>query len=560
MDSISDDCGRTEGWGGRGNVREVCPGNMANSLDRLFVLVYDLAMRSDLGQAPAIADTYVDVVTGEVLSVDGDIDARFQAIVAEHAWFEAVRQVPPDERVDKLLAAPVGIDLMSELRLIDPNQLDSGQRLTYTHLWERCVAWVNDQAAASAAGFIDAIENPPENRMYTRFGHDVADEVCLDEVAIATGLSQNKAAMRILAGHLLAPSGVLADTGAALRAGRISWEVAVAFVDATFHLDDHIATAVQDRVLPRAIAVIDPDTGEGCWRDRSWAVRELRRALIAVDPDTIAKQRDRATAGRYVDLTFDFTSGTAYLTACLPAHQAMEIYDTLIALATRLRSDDETTNPDQRPRGWNAAMADALVETIRAAGQHLTDTGNLPSVQGKTRIDVGVIIDLPTLLGLADHPGEIRGYGPIDPHYARLLAAQADTWRRWVIEPVTGHLLDLGRTRYKPNQELRDSILAAYPKCSVPECDRHPHGLQVDHAIEWADDGPTSAANLHALCWADHQRKTNGDTRVTLNPDGTTTHTTRHGLTRSGESHWRSFAENLNLDRTVETDGEIPPF
>ena len=490
-----------------------------------------------------------------------EVLSRLDAMTADVIWHHSTKTEPPAERLGHLLSFPVGVELISELQSINADDLEPDQRLIYAHLWERCVGWVTDRAAASASGFIEAITDPPEDRMFTRAGVDIADEISLDEVSIATGLSTNKAATRILIGRAFAPEGPLADTGRALRDGRIAWDVACAFVDATTGMSDELAMAVQDRVLPRAVAVIDPDTGAGCWRTRAWAVRELRRAVITVDPDAAAKRREQAQQRRGVSISFDHANAMAWITAYLPAHEAMAAYDTLTALAATLRSTDTANDPDTRPRGWDTARADALIEIIRSAAEHLEATGALPSVHGHTRIDVGVIIDLPTLLNLADHPGELLGYGPIDPDYARILAAQADTWRRWVIEPVTGHLLDLGRSRYKPSQELRDYILAAYPECSKPECDRHNPGLEIDHVTEWHDDGPTSAANLHALCWRDHLAKTTRQTSVRLNPDGTVTHTTRHGLTRSSEPYWRTFADNITRDQDNTPDqDDTPPF
>jgi hypothetical protein len=90
-------------------------------------------------------------------------------------------------------------------------------------------------------------------------------------------------------------------------------------------------------------------------------------------------------------------------------------------------------------------------------------------------------IDLPTLLGLAEHPGEIPGYGIIPAPLARQLAADG-TWRRLVADPQTGHLIDCGRTRYRPTQQPTDYLLArerasAFPGSTVPSvrCD-------IDHA------------------------------------------------------------------------------
>ncbi len=85
--------------------------------------------------------------------------------------------------------------------------------------------------------------------------------------------------------------------------------------------------------------------------------------------------------------------------------------------------------------------------------------------------------------------------------------------------------------------------------------------------MAWHEDGPTSAANLHTLCWQDHLAKTNNHTRVRMNADGTITHTTRHGLTRTSEHYWRTYVDNLTNGRTTpaatsthEHDDDPPPF
>ena len=518
-------------------------------------------MSSTTTSAESVSLTYVDIMTGEPFVVDDDVDAAFDQIVAEHEWFDCVRLLPPDERVSLLCAAPVGMELMNQLRLIDPSMVDDEARLLLAQLWERCVGWVTDQAAQAAAVFIEAVTDPPEERAYHRRGVPVVAGVCLREIGVATGLSEAKAAMRILCGRALGPAGVLAETGKALRAGRISPDVAYAFVDATLSLTPDQARAVQDLVLPRAIAVIDPDTGQGCWRTRTWAVAALRRAVITVDPDAVTRRRHHATNRRHVDLTFEHDTGMAYLTAYLPAAEAVEIRHALDALAAALRhhdiarnnsGDDTTIGEFGRPRPWGAARTDALVTAIRAAVTALEATGGLPDSHGKPRIEVGVLIDLPTLTHLANHPGEILGYGPIDPDYARLLAANAGTWRRWTLDPVTGHLLDLGRTRYAPTQQLRDYLLAAYPHCTRPECHRPSIDTDLDHARPWHQGGTTAATNLHPLCRTDHVDKTTGWTQTTINPDHTITHTTRHGLTRTYEPAWKPHTDTL-------THGQAPP-
>jgi hypothetical protein len=226
---------------------------------------------------------------------------------------------------------------MRELRAINTDDLEPDQRLIHTHLWERCVGVGHRPGRGLRRRIHRRPHRPTRKRMFTRAGVDICDEISLDEVAITTGLSPTKASWRILTGRALAPDGPLAATGAALRAGRISWDVAAVFVEATLTLTDEQTRAVQDRVLPRAISVIHPETGAGCWRTRAWAVRELRRAILTIDPDAAAKRREEAHRRRGVTISFDHPNAMAWINAYLPAHEAMVVYDTLTAMATTLR-------------------------------------------------------------------------------------------------------------------------------------------------------------------------------------------------------------------------------
>lgn len=525
-------------------------------VDTRLVRLYDFRMSS----TPPLIDTlseqeWIDSLPAWDDDLEAQLEDEYARFIEERRFFNDLWQFPTGERLLLLRQAPPGPELIAELNQIDPKELDEPERLVLAHLWERCIGWTHARAAGVSASFADALEPPDSERPYTYMGEPVVTGAGLREIAVATGLSEAKTAMRVLAGRAFAPGARLAMTGFALTSGRISWEVASAFVDATLSLTDDQAREVEARVLPRAIAVIDPITGEGCWKTRAWAVQQLRRAVIAVDTDTITKQREAAQARRNISLRFEHDTGMAYLTAYLPAAEAIEMYNALTTMAEQQRRNDAATHPDERPRAWGTARVDTLIIAVRAALDSLAEAGELPVVHGRPRVELGVVIDLPTLLGMADHPAELLGYGPIDAEYARLLAADAEYWRRWVLEPVTGHLLDLGRTKYKPSQELRDYILAAYPECTKPECHRHSLFAQVDHAEEWHDDGPTSAANLHVLCQRDHTDKTTGWADARINPDGTVTHVTRNGLTRNSESYWKTMVDNITRDQD-----EQPPF
>ncbi|MEZ5117088.1 MAG: DUF222 domain-containing protein [Candidatus Nanopelagicales bacterium] len=111
---------------------------------------------------------------------------------------------------------------------------------------------------------------------------------------------------------------------------------------------------------------------------------------------------------------------------------------------------------------------------------------------------VGVVVDLATLLDLADAPGQLPGYGPIDPDLARALAGDAD-WVRWVSDPVTGHLLDEGTRRF-PGARLARFIQARDARCSHPGCGARSARCDVDHVPAYRDGGSTRADRLAATC------------------------------------------------------------
>ena len=114
----------------------------------------------------------------------------------------------------------------------------------------------------------------------------------------------------------------------------------------------------------------------------------------------------------------------------------------------------------------------------------------------------------------------LDGYGPITPRTAALLAADG-TWRRLVLDPLTGRPLDLGRRRYQPPQYLAETVRALKHTCSRPGCSRPAQECELDHAHEWHDGGVTSAANLQPLCKRCHRLKTVGLLGSHVNPDGT---------------------------------------
>ena len=128
-----------------------------------------------------------------------------------------------------------------------------------------------------------------------------------------------------------------------------------------------------------------------------------------------------------------------------------------------------------------------------------------------------MVIDLPTLLGLADRPGEIPGYGPIPAGAARAMAADGD-WVRWLVDPGTGALLDLGAERYRPSDRLRRFIAARDRRCGFPGCSTPADQCDCDHVVTFTRRGRTITINLGPLCRQHHNAKTHGGWTLAYDP------------------------------------------
>ena len=137
-------------------------------------------------------------------------------------------------------------------------------------------------------------------------------------------------------------------------------------------------------------------------------------------------------------------------------------------------------------------------------------TGPVTRPRLEARLDI--VVDLETLLSLGGGvAAEDSSEGLRD-----LLADEAVgvTMRRLVTDPMTGHLLDVGRRTYEIPDRLRAFIVARDGTCRFPGCQRQASRCQIDHAEPWGEGGETSISNLGALCVRHHQLKTHGGWRI----------------------------------------------
>ena len=157
-----------------------------------------------------------------------------------------------------------------------------------------------------------------------------------------------------------------------------------------------------------------------------------------------------------------------------------------------------------------------------------------PVTPGKPLIQI--VMSHSTLIGADDAPAELVGHGPIPADLAREIAVEG-VWRRLVTDPLSGTVLDYGRSTYHPPAGLADHVRARDVHCRFPLCRRRAAEAELDHIHAWADGGHTSENNLAACCLHHHKLKTHTGWKVQAHPDGRLTWTTPTGHRHTTTPH-----------------------
>lgn len=405
-------------------------------------------------------------------------------------------------------------------------------------------------------------------------------DVAGDELAVRLRITTRAGADLVRRGRAL--EGVLLATGQALAAGVIDAARARVIIDGLDHVPPEVAATVEDQVLGRApqrtVAQLRADVAKAliavdaeAAADRSrYRATQRRISRPRAHPDGIASMRIEGPAAdvlaldvalqaaaraakaagdeRTIDqLRFDALAGvahhalaTGHLTTAPRTSQASvqeptSTGDIDLPLATAhghrpsilitLPLDQllpATTGgcPPGTPPRPTAAGSTPAAGTAPLAGATAGAPPGSPATDDATWP--------PPLPGQRLHPDHVPlldGYGPIDPATARALAA-GGTWRRVVTDPLTGAVLDVGHTRYRPTQAMADHILARDRTCARPGCTHRATECQLDHTQEWNHHRPqrggrTAVTNLAPLCGRDHQVKTHGDFHLTQTGPGT---------------------------------------
>jgi hypothetical protein len=288
----------------------------------------------------------------------------------------------------------------------------------------------------------------------------------------------------------------LPGTLAALERGELDLRRARALADVTEPLTAEQCLVVEQRVLPRASSQTAPELRQSA-----------RRQVLKIDPEGAQRRHEQRNQVREVRVTPE-EDGMANLAVYCTATDAETAFAHVDALAHASRTEDDPRSLDQR-------RADAAIDLL--TGRACACGRNRGATSDQTRVHVTVPLN--TLLGTDDQPGELAGHGPIPAQLARELAADA-TWRRLVTDPLTGAVLDVGTTRYRPPAALAEYVRARDRRCRFPGCRRPGRQCDLDHSVPFPK-GPTSHTNLCCLCRRHHRLKTEGGWHVKLDPDGT---------------------------------------
>ncbi|NMN94769.1 DUF222 domain-containing protein [Nocardiaceae bacterium YC2-7] len=321
----------------------------------------------------------------------------------------------------------------------------------------------------------------------------------------------------------------LPRTRAAFAVGDIDFARAKVIADLLVNLDPDLVAELEKR-----LAGVAGSCNPAKLRERG------RRWIAAADPDGEKERRKRRTEDRDVRIR-GHQDGMSYLDGLLPAAGAQALAARLTELAKQVCAHDPRTFAQRRADGL-VALADGSEHLSCECGRD-DCTANTDATAGLARralIQVGVSLE--TLLGLADHPGFLAGYGAIDADLARSLAVDG-RWE-WIMAAVEKAVADSDTEtetaavtkmskddsaadaddpaddaealRYAWTAKVSGWVGARDGTCRFPGCVRPAVEADTDHVERYDHDDPrrggrTVKENAAKLCRRHHRCKTAGE-------------------------------------------------
>ncbi|MDQ0824969.1 hypothetical protein QFZ60_001142 [Arthrobacter sp. B2I5] len=353
----------------------------------------------------------------------------------------------------------------------------------------------------------------------------------------------------------------------ALAAGDLSWQHAKIVADETEGLTpDGAAALVAHFFDPDAP---NPARGAGPAelvpsrlraKVRGWRERH--------HPETLEKRHAKGVADRRMEYTPD-RDGMAWISLRLPGHTASAIWNRTTATARGLQGPDEPRTITQlRPDIaasllLGASSASSATDATQANGS-TGEIGKVPT----PRADVLVMVPVFSLFGITDEPAELDGHGPIPASMARKLVADgADSFYRVLVDPRDGAPLEIGRTRYRLPETIKQWIRMRDGKCTFPGCNNHTPDNDTDHLTAWEHGGRTDVRNLAQLCPRHHRLKHARpwipDPATHNGPPGWTSPTERHYNPEHPDpnpTHWPQWLMSTSRQCVDALPEDLPPW
>jgi hypothetical protein len=306
-------------------------------------------------------------------------------------------------------------------------------------------------------------------------------EVEFVSVEIATALKLTRRAADSQLGFALELRERIPRVWELLDSGVIDVPRARIIVDGTDHLDADTARGVVDRIVDRA-----PNLTTGQLAAR------IRRLCIQTDPDEAKTRYQNAVEERRIVSQAD-VDGTASLFGLKLAP------DRVAGVTRRINKIARGLNRSNDPRTIDQIRADVFLDLL--SGVDLNVSGQ--------RAVVDIVVDLETLTGLSETPGEILGYGPVIADIARQVAQEQDNaeWRWTVVDRETNQVIGNGITTRRPCAAQKRRVRTRYRTCVFPGCRMPATDCDIDHTVAYQDGGPTTDCNLAPLCRYHHRAK-----------------------------------------------------
>ncbi len=417
-----------------------------------------------------------------------------------------------EENILRLLNTRAGIEILTELVAIDPFSLSPSGRVDYLSALEKQSGWLQ---ALMQSAIVAVAGNEPSKAESMWSGVDDSER---EEIAAALRLSSGTAQNRIDVARTLI--NYLPNTCAALANGEISAaHASVIARESAAVIGKGLSAAAIEEIELKAISHAEFHTPVQ-------VANKVRGTIARLSPEIFEAASEHARDCRKVTM-YSEPDGMATIVALLPAADAQTVMLAIDALArhkSEINGGDVSISPLDDERTLDMKRADALTSL---AATFLAN--NVDSYKPHRRpVTVNLTIDLPTLLGLSENPGILAGYGAIPASVARELAADGK-WKRFITDPVSGELLNLGRETYEPPQALIDFLTARDRTCRFPGCRQPARVGDIDHAKSWDTGGETSISNLGVLCRRHHRMKTHGGWELKSRGDGSCTWTSPTG-------------------------------